>query len=157
LQFFRIFHESFLPLDGLGSFYNGGRWTSPGRRAIYCGTNVSVCKVEIESYLLTHLPKVYKIVVLSADDPSLLTKLNLTDLPKNWDSIDTRGIYSITRPFGDEWLTSRRSLLLRVPSAVSPLDYNIIINPEHADFPKLSKLATLSISWDDASKSKLFE
>jgi RES domain-containing protein len=135
---------------------HGGRWTSPGRPAIYCGTNPSVCRLEVESYLLTRLPPVYHIAVLEAEVPALLTKLNLSDLPIGWDSLDARGTYALTRPFGDDWLTSHKSLLLKVPSAVSPLDHNIIVNPEHGDFPKLQKLGSLPVDWKDGLKSRLF-
>jgi len=39
-----------------------------------------------------------------------------------------------TRAFGDEWVLSRRSVALRVPSAVAPASYNYLLNPDHPDF-----------------------
>jgi len=38
---------------------------------------------------------------------------------------------------GDAWVASGTSLGLRVPSAVSPEDANIIINPQHHRFSEL--------------------
>lgn len=36
-----------------------------------------------------------------------------------------------TRKIGDEWLHSRRTALLLVPSAIVPATMNIVLNPVH--------------------------
>ena len=38
---------------------------------------------------------------------------------------------------GDEWVASRRSLGLKVPSAVVPNEYNILLNPGHSNISNL--------------------
>jgi RES domain-containing protein len=42
-----------------------------------------------------------------------------------------------TRRLGDQWLASSRSALLRVPSAIVPETWNILINPLHADATRI--------------------
>jgi len=38
----------------------------------------------------------------------------------------------VSLEFGDDWLTSKRSAILSVPSAIVPEDSIILINPLHA-------------------------
>jgi RES domain-containing protein len=39
----------------------------------------------------------------------------------------------LTQRIGDIWLQSRETALARIPSAVLPLTWNWLLNPEHAD------------------------
>jgi RES domain-containing protein len=38
---------------------------------------------------------------------------------------------------GDAWVREERSLVLKVPSAVVPSEYNYLINPNHPDARRL--------------------
>jgi RES domain-containing protein len=50
---------------------------------------------------------------------------------------------------GSEWITSQESLVLKVPSAVVPYEYNFIINTEHPEFSSKVKLVrTEEYFWD---------
>jgi len=51
--------------------------------------------------------------------------------------------------FVDDWSVSCRSLALQVPSALCPLDGNVIINPEHGDFRRLVIGMQFPISLDE--------
>lgn len=42
----------------------------------------------------------------------------------------------VTRTIGDTWLRARESALARVPSALAPQAWNVLLNPEH---PKASE------------------
>ena len=42
-----------------------------------------------------------------------------------------------TKRYGDDWVRSNRSLILGVPSAVNPLEFNYLINPEHPNFSRI--------------------
>lgn len=55
-------------------------------------------------------------------------------IPRNWRRTPSP---DATRKFGNDWLASGRSVVLRVPSAVTPREFNYLINPRHADFSKL--------------------
>ncbi|MGH8108112.1 MAG: RES family NAD+ phosphorylase, partial [Arenimonas sp.] len=41
---------------------------------------------------------------------------------------------SEVRAFGDQWASEQESLALRVPSAVCPYEYNVLINTTHSGF-----------------------
>ncbi len=38
---------------------------------------------------------------------------------------------------GDEWLRARRTVALRVPSAVIPSEFNFMLNRAHPDFERV--------------------
>ncbi len=42
-----------------------------------------------------------------------------------------------SRIIGDAWIRAQRSLALRVPSAVVPEEYNLLVNPVHPRFSEL--------------------
>ena len=42
-----------------------------------------------------------------------------------------------TKDIGTEWVRKGASLILRVPSAIIPDEYNLVINPSHIDFEKI--------------------
>jgi RES domain-containing protein len=44
------------------------------------------------------------------------------------------GDLEATHAFGDEWVVSRRSVALRVPSVAAPASYNYLLNPDHPEF-----------------------
>ena len=43
----------------------------------------------------------------------------------------------ISSGFGDEWIRDRESAALLVPSAAIRGEWNVLLNPAHADFPKI--------------------
>ena len=65
---------------------------------------------------------------------SLVMHLSVDDLPVDW---TIPAISPVTQAIGDQWLVSRESAVLQVPSVVVPQEYNFILNPEHPDFKEL--------------------
>ena len=51
-------------------------------------------------------------------------------VPPDWHTPPSK----LTQQIGDDWAARQASLLLRVPSAVLPLEHNYLINPSHPDF-----------------------
>jgi RES domain-containing protein len=66
-------------------------------------------------------------------DDLQLGRLELTILPAGWH--DTRD--ESLRRFGDEWIQTGAAVALLVPSAAVRGEWNVLINPIHADFPRL--------------------
>ena len=69
--------------------------------------------------------------------------LNPAHLP-GWDDMSREA----SRGYGDAWQTSRRSLLLLVPSVVARMELNVLINPEHAEFPRITHSLHQPVWWD---------
>jgi len=65
----------------------------------------------------------------------LVETLDEESLPKGWNAAD---VPEAARGVGDRWLASGRSVALRVPSAVIPLEPNLVVDPLHADFGRLT-------------------
>jgi RES domain-containing protein len=53
-----------------------------------------------------------------------------------------------SKPFGDDWQKSKRSLILIVPSVVARPEKNFLINPEHPEFSKISHGLHAPVWWD---------
>ena len=106
-----------------------GRWHTRGRRVVYCSESPAAALLEILVHVeidVRDLPTRYRLLKLRAPD-ALVEDLLATELPTDWlEHIDR------TRAIGDRWLQAGRSALLRVPSAVVPETFNVLLNPRHA-------------------------
>lgn len=120
--------------SGEGAFLHGGRWNSPGVRMIYAAGSQSLAALE----MLVHIDNPTDLVALKfvavpvEIEDRFIEKI--TRLPRDW------AVYPAPPPtarFGDGWFASRRSCVLKVPSAVIRSEWNFLINPAHPDFPKL--------------------
>lgn len=123
--------------SGEGGLYFSARWNHEGNKVIYCSNSIALCTLE---WLCHHKMSVseFENFRYSIDVPDKLTlKLSHSDLPKNWHATpDT----DVTRDFADEYLFNQKKYLaLAVPSVVVPEEYNLVINPLHAEFKSAKK------------------
>jgi RES domain-containing protein len=72
-----------------------------------------------------------------------------------WNSPGRRVLYAAetasfeaSRSFGDRWYDERRTPVLMVPSVVTHVERNILINQEHPDFSRISASQPVPVSWD---------
>lgn len=133
-------------ISGFGSTLVSGRWHQAGKHPIlYTSSNISLAILEC----LVHLPTVVKppdLVLITLEIPdSSIVKPETKDLPENWDK---KGYFDDVQRWGTTWLQGFSSLAIIVPSVTSP-DYNILINPGHADFGKVKIIASNPITLDD--------
>ncbi|RZI40390.1 RES domain-containing protein [Herbaspirillum sp. HC18] len=122
-------------MTGTGAKLTGGRWNNPGTPMVYTSANIALATLETLSYLRTSsLPfNRYLVRIDVPDDVWALLEV-LDPLPGRWDAIPS-GFTS--RKTGDDWIASRRSPLLAVPSVIVPDEQNILINPVHPETPKI--------------------
>ena len=136
LRLWRIVTGSHPVWSGEGARRHGQRWNPPGLPAIYTGTSFAVSLIE----LLVHAnrkspPSGARFVEADVPDDVSRERLNPGSLPGWDDPHDT----SIAQAFGRDWIQSRRSALLIVPSVVTAgRDANVVVNPEHADAARIS-------------------
>jgi RES domain-containing protein len=57
-------------------------------------------------------------------------------LPTNWRKYPPP---AIVKDLGCAWVASRRTVALVVPSAITPIEDNIVLNPRHADMAKIAQ------------------
>lgn len=118
-------------LSGTGAKVTGGRWNSKGTSLVYCATNIALATLETVHYLQTGgLPYNRFLVRIDIPDAVWDTRQILAPLPGGWDAIPA-GLAS--RTAGDAWIRSGASALLLVPSVIVPDEYNVLLNPAHAD------------------------
>jgi RES domain-containing protein len=60
--------------------------------------------------------------------------ITLNDLPVNWQQVPSPDSLKV---IGNNWLKSNKTLAMKVPSAIMPLECNLLINSLHKDFFKL--------------------
>jgi RES domain-containing protein len=80
--------------------------------------------------------------------PDSVTKIQVLsdNLKKGWDSSPPP---DFTRDLGTRWVHEGKSAILRVPSAVIQDEYNLVINPDHPDFGKITAGDARPFSLDD--------
>jgi RES domain-containing protein len=88
-------------------------------------------------------PSHYGLLKTEVSERVSIRGLEIGDLSRNWFSDVVA-----TRTIGDEWLASRNTLLLRVPSAIVPETWNVLLNPEHADVAQVRILWHKEHPWD---------
>ena len=117
--------------SGEGARRYGGRWNHKGTPIIYAASSVPLGILEMlvnlqdESLLPSYV--VFKIEF----EQNIVEALEVSDLPSDWRSspapVEVKNI-------GDVWFKELRSVVLAVPSAVTPNEPNYLFNPTHPDF-----------------------
>ena len=121
--------------DGEGSRRRGGRWTRPGLRVAYASASLALAQLEYFVNLSPQdAPDGLVSIIVEIPEGLPIEEIDKSVLPPAW--------YRVPFPeelwaFGDRWVASARSVCLRVPSAVSQEDFNLLINPAHPDFKYL--------------------
>jgi RES domain-containing protein len=118
-------------LSGAGAARTGGRWNQAGDPLVYASESQALACLETVVHLNAGgLPLNRYLVAITIPDPVWTNALTETQasLPVGWDA-DPPGRVSIR--FGAAWLRGMGSALLRVPSAIVPDEYNVLINPKH--------------------------
>lgn len=123
------------PFDGEGSYRYGGRWSSVGTRIVYTAEHLSLAMIEyfvrIESDASPG-----DLVLATAEIPDGVSRISIAlgQLPKNWRfSPAPRELARI----GDRFVDEGRAAILMVPSVLAPSESNWLINPRHAEFPRV--------------------
>lgn len=149
---FRISREKYSrDISGTGAKLAGGRWNSPGNALLYTSGSISLAMLEVAVHLpLEKVPKGFFLTSIEIPDDFELLKIERSRLPLNW-ALSIHAPY--TQNIGDSFLKEGKRLVLRVPSAVVPEEYNYLINPFHNDFTLVKIIEVKAINFD----SRLFK
>jgi RES domain-containing protein len=85
-------------------------------------------------FTLATLPSDYMMITIFIPDNVSLKIVQVKELPNNWNSFPFQ---SSTQKFGDEFIIENKYCLLKIPSAITQGDFNILINPFHPEFRKI--------------------
>ncbi len=117
---------------GLGAFYTGGRWTAKGYPAIYTSEHLSLALLEILVHASDPDQRRQPRVVIRLDIPDdQIDEIPWSAVPHPFQPATP---YFQTQAMGDAWLRACASLALKVPSAILPTEFNVLVNPQHPKF-----------------------
>jgi RES domain-containing protein len=132
--------------DGEGAAREPGRWNERGQKVVYAADSQSLAVLEIVVHADAGLAAYYVLIPCSFDE-SLVEVLDPRTLPRNWNRLVAPS-WVILQQLGGEWITSKRSAVLRVPTVVVPGQYNYLLNPGHPDFSKIQVGAPIDFAPD---------
>jgi RES domain-containing protein len=147
MEVYRIVRERFS--KKLVASGRANRWNLDDEFMIYTGSSRSLSSLELIVHQNAVSPSLkYKVMVISiADEQSLISDIFRSSLPVKWRGMDA---YPQLQQLGSEWYQSNKSLILKVPSAVIPMEYNYIINTRHPDFQNnVTLVRTEDYFWDE--------
>jgi RES domain-containing protein len=128
MRLFRLHRRHRAAADYQGSLIQPNRWNPAGVPMLYCSSALSLACLEV----LVHLGPDQ----IPPDYVYSFTELNIPAEVSGF-----RGDLSdedSTRRLGHAWAGSRRSLALLVPSAIIPVEFNVLLNPVHPSYMEVS-------------------
>jgi RES domain-containing protein len=127
--------------DGTGAALIGARWNSIGRGVIYAAETYSGALLEVLVRMaLFAVPEDSQYVEIEIPGDLAIEKIEATP--------EQLARESFTKPSGDEWLRAMRTPVLMVPSVVTLVEHNLLINPRHPDFSRIEHSDPKPIWWD---------
>ena len=143
LRAFRVADMRRSIFDGSGAMIYGARWNSPGRRVIYAAETYAAALLEILVHASGSVPQSQGYVEIEIPSGLSIEEIAEDDAP-GWDSPS----FEATRAFGDRWYDERRTPVLIVPSVVTRVERNLLINQEHPEFPLIRVSQAVPVRWD---------
>lgn len=98
---------------------------------VYASPSLALASVEMYVHIdPSLLPDDLVYTVATLPDSAGVEHIRSQDLPANWRAMD----HPELKLKGAEWIASRRSLALQVPSAAVEGEWNVLLNPRHREF-----------------------
>jgi RES domain-containing protein len=129
--------------DATGSKLYPGRWNTPASPMIYTSEHYSTAMLEKLVHGSGSLPPNQHFITITLPNGVSYEMLDESH-PPGWADATCRD----AKAYGEAWCLARRSLLLIVPSVVARPEHNILINPEHPEFPAITVSLHRPVWWD---------
>ncbi len=123
--------------DGEGARRYPGRW-NPAEHVpvVYCSSSLSLATLEYFVHVdPDDIPDDLVAIRAELPDAVAVERVEASALPKDWRRYP--GPVAL-KDRGSAWAASGRSVALLVPSAVTPIENNIVLNPRHPDIAALA-------------------
>ena len=99
---------------------------------MYCSSSLSLCLLEMLVHMdIRHMPKSFSSFEANLPDQYIHQLIDINDLQPNWRNNPPK---EFTKDLGTKWIVAQQQLAVKVPSAVLPTEFNVLINPAHSDF-----------------------
>lgn len=129
--------------NATGSTLAPGRWNTPGSPIIYTSEHYSTALLEKLVHGSGRLPPNQHYVEVTIPRGLSYEIFSPPSLP-HWDTMPA----TVSKTFGEQWCTEKRSVILLVPSVVARLDRNVLINPSHPEFTAIRASLHQPVFWD---------
>lgn len=136
MELFRLTRSKYAQsLSGVGAAKYGARWNSKGVEMLYTAANRSLAMAEVAVHFsIAMMPRDYMMLTLFVPDDVAASILTSENYPDKWNRFP---VSVNTQRLGDQFIQDGKSLMMRVPSAVTQGDFNYLINPAHPDFHRV--------------------
>lgn len=138
--------SSYADLSGEGARRASGRWNSKGNLVVYLAEAPAGAMVERLVHLVDtegQLPRMYDLLEIEAPEEIAVKEL----LPLA--EVDWKENPRSTQHIGDAWLVSGETALARVPSAIVPRTWNVLLNPLHPEAARVTIVSSVRERFDD--------
>ncbi|QYF92583.1 RES family NAD+ phosphorylase [Massilia sp. PAMC28688] len=136
MRFWRIAQRKYaLDRACLGTSMYGGRWNPIGMPALYCGSTIAISSLEKFVHIASGALPPQVLVAIDVPDDCALFEPDISALPMGWDAMPTS---TSAQAFGGQWLSGLTHVGMRVPSAIVNEETNIVLNPQHPEFARVS-------------------
>lgn len=134
-----------------------GRWNPLHQKMIYTAGSVALACLEN----LAHKSGAslaagnFSLAIIEVSDELKIEEVKIGDLANvhaNWNAVDQ---YPLTQKLGNDWLNAGSSAILKVPSAIIDLEYNYLLNPNHASFIGIKIVSVERFRFDARLKGNL--
>lgn len=135
-------------LNGSGGLRASGRWHDRGLPIVYLAESPAGALLETCVHTSANdVPPAYTLLAVKVKDETDVETLDSTALPPDWvEHLEA------TRDIGSTWLRSMRAPLLRVPSALVPATFNVLLNPLHSQAAQIQIEASYDYPFDPRLK-----
>lgn len=135
-------------LKGAGGLRAPGRWHQRGLPVVYLAESPAGALLEACVHTSANdVPPQYTLLTVEVGARVATSHLNVSTLPKDWIERE-----DVTREIGSAWLRDGRSTLFRIPSALVPATFNVLLNPLHPDAVRVSVQSAVVYPFDPRIK-----
>ncbi len=129
--------------DG-GARLFSGRWHEAGDPVIYASEHYATAMLEKLAHFEGELPRDQHFIEITIPAGTSYEVFAPHRAP-GWRSVGAADAAA----FGHAWVIEARSALLLVPSAIAPIERNLLINTTHPDFARISAGLETPVWWDE--------
>lgn len=120
-----------------------GRWHGIEHPLIYAAEHLSLAMLEALANGRGRIPENQHWISITLPVGLAYEVIDAAQLP-GWDAAKPLA----AQAHGARWVAQKRSPILFVPSAVCRTEQNVLINPQHDDFPRIQPSLHRPVIWD---------
>lgn len=146
MRAWRLTRTAHQQLDGEGARLYGGRWNSEGVAVVYLSSSLSLAALEYLVHIdIEDVPSDLVAIEVEIPEDASIQEVDPASLPSDWNRVPD---HPSSVEAGDAWIAKAESLVLRVPSAVVPIESNLLLNPRHPGSGSARVVRSLPFGFD---------